>query len=114
MFMRKPSPTHTTGEDIFNLTDLYKAEKGLAGNNMLMFAQMVHDQWLGKCMISMHMLKVITPECTSIHCIIHCQALAVKDSKCTENGVGQGSKDGKFHKIKPTEFKKFSECFVMK
>jgi hypothetical protein len=28
--MCKPLPTLTTGEDIFNLTDLYMAEKGLS------------------------------------------------------------------------------------
>jgi hypothetical protein len=29
MIMCKPLPTHTTGEDIFNLMDLYMSEKGL-------------------------------------------------------------------------------------
>jgi hypothetical protein len=47
----KPLPTHTTGEDIFNLIYLSMAEKG---NNMVIFTQMAHSWWLEKCMVLFH------------------------------------------------------------
>jgi hypothetical protein len=37
--------------------------------------------------------------------VIHLQALAVKESKCTEDSVRSGCEDHKFYKIKTIEFK---------
>jgi hypothetical protein len=40
----------------FGLTDLQMAEKRLM-NSVLIFVQVAHDQWVGKCVALLHMLK---------------------------------------------------------
>jgi hypothetical protein len=69
------STTCTTRHNNLNLIGLCKAEKAFTGNNALIIAQMVHDQWLGKRMVSFLML----PERTGSPCITHHHALAVKN-----------------------------------
>jgi hypothetical protein len=50
MFMCKPLIAHTP-------EDCTWLKKVLVGSNVFIFAQMVHDQWLGKCTVLLHMLK---------------------------------------------------------
>jgi hypothetical protein len=78
MFVCKPLPTHTTEEDIFNLTDLYMAEKCCSWNQCVDICIDGTQLMVGKvCGFTAH-VKATVPECTSSNCIIHCQALIRK------------------------------------
>jgi hypothetical protein len=46
MLLCKRLSTHTAKQDIFNLTYTW-LQKALAGNNVLVSAQIVQNQWLG-------------------------------------------------------------------
>jgi hypothetical protein len=50
-YLRSNFPTHTKGEYILNLTNLYLAKKALFEDNMLIFAQMTRDRQLEKHMV---------------------------------------------------------------
>jgi hypothetical protein len=80
-------PTHTTGESILNLIDLYMAEMGLSWKKCVDIC--TDGAWLmvGKARGCIAHAKAIARGCTISHCIIHRQAVDVEkknDSKRTE------------------------------
>jgi hypothetical protein len=68
---------------------------------------MAHDRWLGKCLVLLHTFKAIVTGRISRSCVIDGQALAVKDFKCTENGVTRGCEYWKFYKMKTIQLNNF-------
>jgi hypothetical protein len=70
----KRLPTHTTGEDIFNLTDLYISGKDLRWNQCVDICTDSAQSMVGK---TKGFIAHVS-HCTRMHCIIHCLVLAVK------------------------------------
>jgi hypothetical protein len=54
------------------------AEKALTGNNVMVFAEKVHNQWLGKQMVSFLMLQPLHQKALAAPVSFHHHALAVK------------------------------------
>jgi hypothetical protein len=78
MFMCRSLPTHTVREDIFYLTGLYVAEKGLSWKQCVDVCTDGAQLIVGKICDFIAHVKALVSECTSSHYIIHHQALAVK------------------------------------
>jgi hypothetical protein len=70
-------PTRPTGEDTFNLTDLYEAEK--CWKQCVDICTDGAGLMVGKTRGFVAPVKGNAPECTSSHAIIHRHALAVKN-----------------------------------
>jgi hypothetical protein len=76
--MCKALPTDGTIEDTFSVIDQYLAERGQSWKQCVGVCTVGTQLLVGEtCGLSAH-VNAIAPECTSSHCIIHQQALAVK------------------------------------
>ncbi|GFU33830.1 zinc finger BED domain-containing protein 5 [Trichonephila clavipes] len=78
MLICSPLPTNTTGEEIFNKISIFFEENNLSWNDCIDVctdgATAMTDNTAG--LVSR--IKIKAPNCSSSHCILHRQALAMK------------------------------------
>src|SRR5215469_32185 len=78
MLMCSPLPTNTTGDEIFNKINIFFEENHLSWNNYIDICTDGAKAMTGKTAGSASRIKSKAPHCRSSHCILHRQALAMK------------------------------------
>jgi hypothetical protein len=71
IFTGKPLLTHTTREDILNLTDMYIAENSVSWKQCVDICIDTAQSMVQKTYGYIAHVKATAPECISSHCIIH-------------------------------------------
>lgn len=78
MLMCSPLLTNTTGEEIFNKINIFFEENNLSWNNCIDICTDGAKAMTGKTAGAVSRMKNKAPNCSSSHCILHRQALAMK------------------------------------
>ncbi|GBP79554.1 Zinc finger BED domain-containing protein 5 [Eumeta japonica] len=78
MLMCSPLPTNTTGEEILNRMNIYFEENNLSWNDCINICTDGVKAMTSKTAGAVSRLKNKAPNCSSSHCILHRQALAMK------------------------------------
>ncbi|GFV88733.1 zinc finger BED domain-containing protein 5 [Trichonephila clavipes] len=78
MLMCSPLPTNTTGEEIFNKINIFFEENNLSWNDCIDVCTDGAKAMTGNTAGLVSQIKIKAPNCSSSHCILHRQALAIK------------------------------------
>lgn len=78
MLMCSPLPTNTTGEEIFNKINIFFKEINLSWNDCINICTDGAKAMTGKTAGAVSRIKSKAPNCSSSHCILHRQTLAMK------------------------------------
>lgn len=78
MLMCSPLLTNTTGEEVFNKINIFFEENNLSWNNCIDICTDGAKAMTGKTAGAVSRIKNKAPNCSSSHCILHRQALAMK------------------------------------
>ncbi|GFS73616.1 zinc finger BED domain-containing protein 5 [Trichonephila clavipes] len=78
MLMCSPLPTNTTGEEIFNKINRFFEENNLSWNDCVDVCTDGANAMTGNTAGLVSRIKIKAPNCSSSHCILHRQALAMK------------------------------------
>ncbi|GFW33091.1 zinc finger BED domain-containing protein 5 [Trichonephila clavipes] len=78
MLMCSPLPTNTTGEEIFNKINIFFEENNLSWNYCIDVCTDGAKAMTGNTAGLVSRIKIKAPNCSSSHCILHRQALAMK------------------------------------
>ncbi|GFX79545.1 zinc finger BED domain-containing protein 5 [Trichonephila clavipes] len=78
MVMCSPLPTNTTGEEIFNKINIFFEENNLSWNDCIDVFTNGAQAMTGNTAGLVSRIKIKAPNCSSSHCILHRQALAMK------------------------------------
>ncbi|GFV71583.1 zinc finger BED domain-containing protein 5 [Trichonephila clavipes] len=78
MLMCSPLPTNTTGEEIFNKINIFFEENNLSWNDCIDVCTDGAKAMTSNTAGLVSRIKIKSPNCSSSHCILHRQALAMK------------------------------------
>jgi hypothetical protein len=110
----KALESNTTGAEIFNLVNNYFIENGISWDNCIDVCTDGGKAMVGKTAGAVSRIKAIAKNCSSSHCIIHSQALAVKNMPLSLKTVlDESVKIINFIKSRPLNMRLLGSCAMI-